>query len=78
MSEEFIIPALEKGIYQHYKGNNYEVLGVGCHTESNEYFVVYQPLEKKSGMPELWLRPYEMFVENVEIEGKLVPRFKKL
>lgn len=78
MSEEFIIPVLEKGIYQHYKGNKYEVLGVGCHTESNEYFVVYQPLEKKPGMPELWLRPYEMFVENIEIEGKLVPRFKKL
>lgn len=78
MSEEFIIPALEKGIYQHYKGNKYEVLGVGCHTESNEYFVVYQPHEKKPGVPELWLRPYEMFVENIEIEGKLVPRFKKL
>lgn len=78
MSEEFNIPVLEKGTYQHYKGNKYEVLGVGCHTESNEYFVVYRPLEKKPGMPELWLRPYEMFVENVEIDSKPVPRFKKL
>jgi hypothetical protein len=78
MGEEFNIPALEKGTYQHYKGNMYEVLGVGCHTESNEYYVVYQPIEKKPGIPEIWLRPYEMFVENVEVDGELRPRFKKL
>lgn len=78
MGEAFNIPALEKGTYQHYKGNMYEVLGVGCHTESNEYYVVYRPVEKKPGIPEIWLRPYEMFVENVEVDGEFVPRFKQV
>jgi hypothetical protein len=78
MGEEFNIPILEKGKYQHYKGNVYEVLGVGCHTESNEYYVVYQASEPKPGTPEIWVRPYEMFVENVEVNGVLIPRFKKI
>ena len=78
MSEIFTIPPIEKGIYQHYKGNKYEVLGVGCHTETEEYYVVYSLLEPKPGAPEIWLRPYEMFMETIEIDGVTTPRFKHL
>lgn len=73
------IPTLQKGLYRHYKGNLYRVVGVGCHTETLEYYVVYEAAEHKEGVPEMWLRPYAMFTESVELEnGKTVPRFKKL
>lgn len=70
------IPRLEKGIYQHYKGNEYEVLGVALHSETHELLVVYKPLYKSDS--DYWVRPYDMFVEDVEINGIAVPRFKKL
>lgn len=61
------------GKYQHYKGKYYQVLGVARHSETLEELVVYQALyDKKS----LWVRPLKMFLENVEIEGKIMPRFK--
>lgn len=71
-------PSIEPGIYQHYKGGKYRVLGVGCHTEAHEYFVVYAPLEPKADIPEFWIRPYAMFTESVEIDGIVQPRFAKL
>jgi hypothetical protein len=71
-------PILEKGRYKHYKGNEYEVLGVGRHTEEDDYFVVYRSLAQKNGTPEFWLRPYEMFIEMVEIDGEVFPRFQKV
>lgn len=64
------------GKYQHSKsGNFYNVIGVAKHSETLEEFVVYEALYKN---PEgkLWIRPKEMFLEKVEIEGKKVPRFK--
>lgn len=78
MSDVFKIPTLEKGRYKHYKGNEYEVLGVGRHTEADDYFVVYRTLKPKEGIPQLWLRPYSMFVETVEVDGKTLPRFQKV
>ena len=66
------------GIYEHYKGMHYKVIGVGRHTESEESYVVYTPLYDADGQPEFWLRPYEMFVGDVEVEGKTRPRFKKI
>jgi len=78
MSETFTIPPLEPGLYRHYKGNEYNVLGVGCHTETNEYYVVYSPVQEKEGLPEFWLRPYEMFMETVEVDGKETPRFQRM
>ena len=72
------IPALQTGIYQHYKGNYYEVLGIGCHTETHEYLVVYRPLYYKPHNPRIWLRPYAMFLETVELDGKQVLRFAKV
>ncbi len=60
------------GIYRHYKGNTYQVLGVAKHSETEEALVVYRALYGEWG---LWVRPLEMFSENVEVEGKLVSRF---
>jgi hypothetical protein len=70
-------PELVKGRYRHYKGNEYEVIGVAFHTETLEPLVIYRALEHKKGA-EFWVRPYDMFVEQVTIDGKTMPRFKKI
>ena len=64
---------IKLGEYEHYKGDHYEVLGVARHSETLEYLVVYRALY---GEHALWVRPYDMFIENVEVNGKTVPRFK--
>jgi hypothetical protein len=61
------------GTYKHYKGNIYRVIGVAQHTESREEFVVYHSLDDDKT---LWARPQKMFVEDVEVDGKHIPRFK--
>jgi hypothetical protein len=78
MNEFDDLPTIEPGLYEHYKGNRYQVLGVGCNTEAHEYYVVYSPEHPKADTPEMWLRPYAMFMEMVEVNGQTVPRFKKL
>lgn len=75
---EFDPPKIDLGVYRHYKGSEYEVLGVGCHTETNEYFVAYRPVVSKPGLPEMWVRPYSMFVETIEKDGQVIPRFQKI
>jgi len=66
---------LKTGIYQHYKGPKYEVLGLSQHSETGDYLVVYRALYGAYG---LWVRPLSMFLEQVESEGVLIPRFKLL
>lgn len=61
------------GRYEHYKGKQYEVLGVAKHSETLEEFVVYRALY---GKHDLWVRPLEMFLQAVEIEDKKIPRFR--
>ena len=61
------------GIYEHYKGKHYQVFHVATHSETGEKLVVYQCLY---GDYSMWVRPLAMFVENIEIEGKVLPRFK--
>lgn len=68
---------LELGTYQHYKGMKYLVLGIAKHSETKEDLVVYVTLYDNN-MASLWVRPLKMFLENVTIDGKEVPRFKKL
>ena len=64
-------------VYQHYKGNNYRVIGVGLHSETLEEFVVYQALYETPdfGMNALWVRPKSMFFEMMEFNGVLRQRF---
>jgi hypothetical protein len=65
------------GIYQHYKGMHYLVKDVARHSETLEYFVVYECLyENNAG--KIWIRPLEMFSENIILNGQEVPRFKYL
>lgn len=63
------------GLYQHYKGKNYRLINVAKHSETLEWMVVYECLYDN---PEanIWVRPLEMFSETVEVEGRIVPRFK--
>ena len=63
------------GKYRHYKGNDYEVIGVATHSETRESLVVYRPLY---GEGALWVRPLAMFIEHVTVEGKDMPRFALL
>ena len=66
---------LETGLYQHYKGNLYEVYMTAQHSETEEWMVVYKALYGEEGM---WVRPYAMFVEKVDVDGQLTERFKKV
>lgn len=60
------------GIYRHYKGRQYEVIGEALHSETVESMVVYRALY---GRYDLWVRPKYMFLENVLVEGREIPRF---
>lgn len=63
---------IKLGKYRHYKGKEYEVFGVGRHSETMEEFVIYKSL---SGDRNIWVRPVKMFLEDVEILNKKIPRF---
>ncbi len=63
------------GLYRHYKGNDYRVIGFARHSETLEPLVVYQALYGEGGT---WVRPSAMFVEVVEIGDKRVPRFARV
>jgi hypothetical protein len=63
------------GTYRHYKGNNYQVVGVARHSETEEELVVYRCLY---GDHSLWVRPLAMFIEQVVVDGCAVPRFVRL
>ena len=64
---------ITSGIYEHFKGGRYEMIGVAQHSETLEEYVVYRHLE---GEPDLWIRPAAMFAESVMVNGKEVPRFR--
>ena len=65
----------EPGIYRHFKGNYYELLGVARHSETLEELVVYRALYGERG---LWVRPLSMWNETVVRDGKTVPRFVRV
>lgn len=66
---------IKSGLYRHYKGNLYEVLYTARHSETEEWMVVYKALYGDEGM---WVRPYAMFCEKVEVDGIQVDRFAKV
>lgn len=65
--------ALKLGIYQHYSGKQYEVMGIARHSESLEELVIYKALYPPY---DYWVRPLKMFLEVVEREGQVMPRFQ--
>ncbi|MFA5742912.1 MAG: DUF1653 domain-containing protein [Candidatus Paceibacterota bacterium] len=64
---------LKLGKYRHYKGKEYELIGVARDSETLEEMAVYRALY---GGHDLWVRPLKMFTEEVEINGKKMPRFE--
>ena len=68
------LPNTPLGHYRHYKGREYEVIGVARHSETHEPLVVYRPLYNTSGW---WVRPHAMFFGTVHVEGHSMPRFTR-
>ena len=64
-----------KGRYRHYKGNEYEVIGIAKHTETEELLVVYFSVKNPE---QLWIRSLDMFNEEIELDGNKVRRFFKI
>ena len=64
--------SIKPGRYRHFKGKEYEVLGVARHSETEEELVVYRALYGDFG---LWVRPVSMWNETVERDGKSFCRF---
>lgn len=63
---------IRPGIWRHFKGNRYQVIGVAKHSETLEDMVVYRALYGEGG---LWVRPASMWLETVERDGKTYQRF---
>ena len=72
MTDLLPLPEIPTGRYRHYKGGEYEVLGVVRDSESLAPLVLYRPLYNASGV---WVRPYAMFTELVIYNGQTRPRF---
>ncbi len=66
------LPAITPGLYEHYKGQQYQVYGVTRHSETLEALVLYRPMY---GEGALWVRPYEMFTGPITIDGVTRQRF---
>jgi len=69
------LPHTPSGRYRHYKGGEYEVLGVVRHSETLEPLVLYRPLYNDSG---LWVRPHAMFFGTLDVDGQSRARFERL
>ncbi len=72
MSDETTI---QPGRYRHFKGNEYEVIGVAKDSETMQEVVVYRALYGERG---LWVRSAQMFGEMIERDGKRMPRFQRI
>ena len=77
MNDQDLPPLQETpiGLYRHYKGGQYEVIGTARHSETLEPITVYRALYGAHG---LWVRPAAMFSETIEIDGVVRPRFEKI
>ena len=63
---------IELGYYKHFKGNLYEVIGIGKHSETLEELVIYKSLKDNS----IWVRPLSMWNETIERDNKIYKRFE--
>lgn len=61
--------------YEHYKGKRYKLIGIAKHSETLEEMVVYQA---EYGDNDIWVRPKDMFFEKVEVDGRIVDRFREI
>jgi len=71
---------IKTGLYKHYKGNHYFVLGSAKHSETLEDMVIYQSMYKSAEFGDFatWIRPLSMFLETVEVDGQQIQRFTSL
>lgn len=69
------LPTITPGRYRHYKGGEYEVLGVVRHSETLQPLVLYRPLYASA---DTWVRPFAMFGETVVVDGRERPRFERV
>jgi len=77
MTDDDLPPLIETptGLYRHYKGGDYEVVGTVRHSETLEPMTLYRALYGERG---LWVRPAAMFGETIVFEGRSQPRFVKV
>ena len=75
MTYEEAVQSILPGRYRHFKGNEYEVVGIVRHSEDESPMVVYRVLYGDGG---LWTRPASMWLETIERDGKTYRRFEKL
>ncbi len=71
------VKPMKLGLYKHYKGNMYEVIGIAKHSETLEEMVVYKATYQEEPY-NIWVRPKAMFLEKIEINGNLIERFSKI
>jgi len=69
--------SLKPGIYRHFKGNEYELIGTARHSETLEPLVIYKALytSPEFGLNAIWARPLSSFTEMIERDGKTIARF---
>ena len=75
MTYEEAVKTIPLGRYRHFKGNQYEVIGIAKHSETEEPMVVYKALYGDGG---IWVRPAEMWNEMISRDGKTVRRFERI
>ena len=75
MTYEEAVKIIPLGHYRHFKGNEYEVIGIARHSETTEPIVIYRALYNEGA---LWCRPAAMWNETIERDGKEFQRFKKI
>ena len=77
MNDQDLPPLQETpiGLYRHYKGGQYEVIGTARHSETLEPMTVYRALYGAHG---LWVRPAAMFGDVAEFNGQVQPRFERV
>lgn len=75
METQPLMEQLQPGVYRHFKGNLYRLIGTAMHSETLEPMVVYRALYGEGG---LWVRPLAMWTEQVERDGYCGPRFTRV